>query len=402
MDRRDLLMVVSGIGAANALSIPAAGNEQAGFSQPRWVRWKDEQEHVTVTVDGKELDMAYVDRGGAGDEPPVFMLHGIPVWSFIWRDVVPALTDERRVIVPDMVGYGESAQFDGFDRSIRANEVAFESLLDELGIDPKAKPIDLVGHDLGGGGFLRYAVHNPDHVRKLVLSNSVQYNSWALEPVCDLAQPANIQNLTNEQFAEILEDFYQLGLYDGKAVADETVDPIAKNAERSFSTAVVTGTSDTANPAQDAEYEWRYGSEVLIGPDSPTETIPEDQKEFVSGNQFPYVRRGDQGRISVARNAHATNTSHTTEVDPSEITADTLMLWGEDDVFQPISWAFRLEEDIENSEVVSLERARHWCMEDRPEAYRQEVRKFLLEPDEHGRGDAPPIDPPDDPSHGSR
>lgn len=387
------MRTVSAVGAANALGVPIAA--AGGGDEPRWVRWQDEQEHVTVDVEGKELEMAYVDRGPAdSNEPPVFMLHGIPVWSFIWRDIVPALTDERRVIAPDMVGYGESSQFDGFDRSIRANEVAFESFLEELGIDPQGRPVDLIGHDLGGGVFLRYAVHNPDHVRKPLLSNSVQYNSWALEPVCDLAQPANIQNLSNEQFAEILEDFYQLGLYDGEAIAKETVDPIAKNAERSFSMAVLTGTSDTANPAQDSTYEWRYGPEVLIGPNSPTETIPAGQLEFIRGNQFPYVRRGDQGRISVARNAHATNTSHTTEVDPSEITADTLMLWGEDDIFQPISWAFRLEEDIENSTVVALDQARHWCMEDRPEAYRRAVREFILEPSERGRGNAPADVPP--------
>jgi pimeloyl-ACP methyl ester carboxylesterase len=50
--------------------------------------------------------MHYVDEG-TGD--PVVLLHGNPAWGFLYRKFIKPLTEEgRRVIVPDMVGFGLS------------------------------------------------------------------------------------------------------------------------------------------------------------------------------------------------------------------------------------------------------------------------------------------------------
>ena len=46
---------------------------------------------------------------------------------------------------------------------------------------------------------------------------------------------------------------------------------------------------------------------------------------FLEGMKAPWA--SDEGVTSVVRNASATNTSHTTEIDPSNVTADTLPLW---------------------------------------------------------------------------
>ncbi|MEM4781485.1 MAG: alpha/beta fold hydrolase [Halalkalicoccus sp.] len=106
--------------------------------------WTASQDSETVTVDGHDLEMAYRDEG-EGDV--LLFLHGIPTNSYLWREIAPAFEDDYRVLVPDMVGYGNSTMEDGFDRSIRAQEVAIEGLLDALGIDS----CTFVGHDLGGG-----------------------------------------------------------------------------------------------------------------------------------------------------------------------------------------------------------------------------------------------------------
>jgi pimeloyl-ACP methyl ester carboxylesterase len=68
---------------------------------------------------------------------------------------------------------------------------------------------------------------------------------------------------------------------------------------------------------------------------------------------------------------------NTTEIDPGEIEAPTLLLWGADDEFQPIEYAERLGADISDAELVGLDEAHHWVVEDRPEAYREELRAFL-------------------------
>jgi pimeloyl-ACP methyl ester carboxylesterase len=50
--------------------------------------------------------MHYVDEG-EGD--PVLLLHGNPTWGFLYRDIIgPLVSSGRRVIVPDMIGFGLS------------------------------------------------------------------------------------------------------------------------------------------------------------------------------------------------------------------------------------------------------------------------------------------------------
>ena len=51
--------------------------------------------------------MHYLDEGPR-DAPPVVMVHGNPSWSFYFRNVVLALRDRYRCIVPDHIGMGLS------------------------------------------------------------------------------------------------------------------------------------------------------------------------------------------------------------------------------------------------------------------------------------------------------
>jgi pimeloyl-ACP methyl ester carboxylesterase len=278
---------------------------------PTHDKWTNAQERREVTVDGKDLEMAYYDEG-EGD--PVVLLHGIPTWSYLWRDAADALADDWRVIVPDMVGYGNSAMSDDFDRSIRAQEQAVADLLDALGLGA----VSFVGHDLGGGVGLRYAVHRPDAVDRLVLSNSVAYDAWPVEPIVDIGLPSTANEKSVEEIQETLDGMFRQSL-----AADDPSD------------------------------------------------------EFVEGMKAPW--NSEAGLVSLVRSAAATNTNHTTEIDPTEVTADTLLLWGADDQFQPIDSAERLEDDIESAEVVGVDDANHWVIQDRPERYREELRSFLLD-----------------------
>ena len=76
--------------------------------------WRDfERAQRVVELDDRFI--AYVDEG-RGD--PVVLVHGIPTWGFVWQRVLPELARARRVIVPDLLGYGFSDKADRFDRSI--------------------------------------------------------------------------------------------------------------------------------------------------------------------------------------------------------------------------------------------------------------------------------------------
>lgn len=276
---------------------------------PTYQEWTDTQETTSVVVDGHDLDVAYYEEGTG--EPVVF-LHGIPTNSYLWRDVLPPIADERRVIVPDMVGYGNSSMHDGFDRSLRAQEAMLDGLLADLGVDT----VSLVGHDLGGGVCLRYAAHDPDGVAELVLSNAVAYDSWPIQLITDLGLPETARETGPEELRETLDGLFRDTLYEGAASG-----------------------------------------------------------EFIEGMIEPW--NSEEGVTSLVRNASATNTSHTTEVDPGAITAETLLLWGANDEFQAIEWAERLYEDIDGSALMGLDEADHWVMADRPAAYREQLAEFL-------------------------
>ncbi|QCS41692.1 alpha/beta fold hydrolase [Natrinema versiforme] len=273
--------------------------------------WSDQQSSTTVSVDGHDLEVAsHEDGPDESTAPPVVFLHGIPTWSFLWRDIVPAVAEDRRTIAPDLVGYGNSAMGDGFDRSIRAQEAMLEALLDDLGVEA----IALVAHDIGGGVALRFAAHNPERVEQLVLSNAVCYDSWPVEFVSNLGLPSTA-DLEREELEEQLDSAFVEGAY-GEA------DP-----------------------------------------------------EFVAGMKAPWLT--DEGHLSLVRDAVATNTNHTTELDYGAITAETLLLWGKDDVMQPYAYAERLAEDIDDAELEPLSDAYHWVPEDRSDAYADRLREFL-------------------------
>jgi len=268
--------------------------------------WSASQQETTVTVDGHELSVAYRDEG-AGH--PVVLLHGIPTWSFLWREVAPALEDEFRVIAPDLVGYGNSAMHDGFDRSVRAQEQMLADLLDQLDVDT----CSLVAHDIGGGPALRYAAHEPDAVENLVMSNAVCYDSWPVEFITDLGLPRTTE-LPLDTIEEQVGGAFSQGVY-----------------------------ADEADP------------------------------EFVEGMVQQWTT--EEGRTSLSRNAVATNTNHTTEIDYDAIEADLLCLWGAEDSFQPLEYGERLADDL-GGEVVELA-AYHWVVEDRPDEYAAEVAGFI-------------------------
>jgi pimeloyl-ACP methyl ester carboxylesterase len=170
--------------------------------------WSDGQDELAVTVDGHDLTAAYREFDG-GDEPSIVFVHGIPTWSYLWRDIAPEIGSDHHVIVPDLVGYGNSSMEDGFDRSVRAQEQVLDQLIDEL----TDGEVVLAAHDIGGGVALRYAAHNPDRVAGLVMSNAVCYDSWPVEFISDLGLPETA-DAPVEQIESQIGGAFEAGVYD--------------------------------------------------------------------------------------------------------------------------------------------------------------------------------------------
>ena len=114
-----------------------------------------------LDVDG--LRLHYLDEG-AGD--PVLLLHGEPTWSFLWRRLIPRLAGRRRVIAPDLLGFGRSDKptdsgWYSYDRHVET----VERLVAGLGL----RRLTVVVHDWGGPIGLRLATEHEECVERLVI-----------------------------------------------------------------------------------------------------------------------------------------------------------------------------------------------------------------------------------------
>jgi haloalkane dehalogenase len=116
-------------------------------------------------VDG--LRMHYVDEG-AGDA--VVCFHGEPTWAYLYRKMIPPLTGaRRRVIVPDLAGFGRS------DKPTNRNWYTYDRHVEHVGrlLDQvDFEDATVVVHDWGGPIGLRWAVENEDRVARLVILNT--------------------------------------------------------------------------------------------------------------------------------------------------------------------------------------------------------------------------------------
>jgi haloalkane dehalogenase len=273
--------------------------------------FRERQKRLTLSGLGPlDLELAYTD---VGEGDPVILLHGIPTWSFLYHDVIPELSRHCRVLAPDFLGHGYSDRRDRFDRSLVAQTRAILRFLDELGIQRAT----FVGHDTGGGVALIAAIEHATRVQRLVLTNVVAYDSWPIDDMIRLGNPA----WRTKELWEVAE-FVASGLPDGI-----------------------------------------HRKERLTA-------------EFREGIVAPYS--DEQGKISLIRNASALNTNHTTALIDrhGEITAPTLVLWGVYDPWQPIADGERLVHEIPGARLERVE-ASHWIPWDAPEEFASAIIAFL-------------------------
>jgi haloalkane dehalogenase len=133
-----------------------------------------------LEVDGAV--MHYVDEGHG---VPLVMLHGNPTWSFLYRDVIRALSPDFRCVAVDLAGFGLSrapAEF-GFRAAEHAHLVA--RVIAELELDGYI----VMGQDWGGPIGLAAAGRAPERVTGVLLGNT-----WAWSMAGRV--PAHIWSLT--------------------------------------------------------------------------------------------------------------------------------------------------------------------------------------------------------------
>lgn len=256
--------------------------------------------------------IAYVEEG---EGEPILLLHGIPTSSFLWRSVIPILAERFSVYAPDLLGYGDSDKPERVDLSVSAQADYIHAFMQKVGW----KEGYVVGHDIGGGIAQLVAIRHPEAVKKLVLMDTIAYDSWPVPEIERLKEPAWDQIMETLDLFKGFKKAFQRGIFHKERVTDELVSAYVKPFE------------------------------------------------------------GLVGRMAYLRCARALKTedllAHMDEVE--QLPIPVLIIWGEGDDFQLVHYGRRLGEGLKQAKLVVVKGAGHFIQEDRPEEVARLIGEFI-------------------------
>ena len=120
-----------------------------------------------ITIEDTRIH--YLDEGPKNGEI-IYLLHGEPAWSYLFRKMIPVLVDAGyRVIAPDMVGFGKS------DKYISIEDYTHQMHVDkmtQLIVELDLQNITAHVHDWGGLVGLRVVAEEPDRFSRIIASNT--------------------------------------------------------------------------------------------------------------------------------------------------------------------------------------------------------------------------------------
>jgi pimeloyl-ACP methyl ester carboxylesterase len=243
----------------------------------------------------------------------------------LWRHQLAVLSDIRRCIAVDLLAHGDTEIEPSQDVSVTANANMLREVLDALRIDR----VDLVGNDSGGGIAQIFAALNPNRVRSLTLTNCDTHDNWppeAFKPFVDMAVAGGLSDTLNAMLA------------------------------------------DTAI----------YRSPGALGPayERPENVSDEDIEVYLR----PLVRTEQRTR-DLQRFVAAFDHKHTVLIEPllRQLQAPTFIVWGTDDIYFPVKWAYWLANTIPGAKPpVELTGARIFFPEERAEVFNRLLRDHLL------------------------
>lgn len=255
-----------------------------------------------VEVDGARLYYYAAGTRGAGE--PVVFLHGFPSSGHLWGDVVALMPPGHRIVVTDLLGYGRSDPPRTHALTLHAHAARVIGLLDALRINSAC----IVGHGVGGGIAQALAVHSPTRVSHLCLVNSVAFADWMPREIrMARAFMAIVRRLPTHWLLPIIRADLERGYYD---------------------------------PLRAGHSIARY------------------QRPFNS----------DEGRRALLQHLAALDWRETEQLGLRlrEITAPTAVIWGEHDVFLPLTLGARLAAAIPGATFDIAPDTRHFAPEDAP------------------------------------
>ena len=270
--------------------------------------------------------MHYLDEGPQ-DAPIVLMLHGNPTWSFYYRNLVLALRDRFRCIVPDHIGCGlsDKPDTDSYPYTLARRISDLDTLLGHI---QPTDPIHMIVHDWGGMIGFGWAAQQPERIASMVIANTAAFPLPAEKKL-----PAALWLVRNTQLGALLVQ--GLNAFSGLAARVAFKKPVSAEVRKAY-----TGPYDS----------WSNRIATL---------------RFVQ--DIP-LRPGDPGYNILER----------TEARLAEFADKPCMLvWGEKDFVFDLHFLKRWKDIFPDARVLSYPDCGHYVIEDGGQPLTQAVSDFL-------------------------
>lgn len=108
-------------------------------------------------------DTVHYVESGEGD--PILLLHGLPANAYLWRNIIPNIESNKKVIALDFLGFGKSSF--PKDRNVSV-EVQYKMLTDFIEAK-QLKNVTLFIQDIGSIVGMLYAIREPQNVKGMAL-----------------------------------------------------------------------------------------------------------------------------------------------------------------------------------------------------------------------------------------
>jgi pimeloyl-ACP methyl ester carboxylesterase len=263
-----------------------------------------------MEVEGHKL--AY-RRLGSG--APVVLLHGITTYSFLWRNIAPALAQHHDVIALDLLGCGDSDKPLDVSYALAAHAQRLATFVQKLELGR----VHVVGHDLGGGVAQIMATNHQQCVQTVSVINTVSFDFWPVQPIVALRTPVIRQLLMALLDVGAFERIVARGLYHKERVTPQLME------------------------------------------------------------LFMYPLRTAEGRKAFLHFARCLDNSNLTSIEPALAALEVpfLILRGDADLYLGAANAERLHATVPGSRLERCATAGHFIQEDEPEWVTRQLLDFL-------------------------
>lgn len=259
-----------------------------------------------------------IATGIHGGGTPLVLVHGTPAHAIIWRELVPLFVGAGfHVHLYDLLGFGASERPVDADTSVVAQVTLLAALLDHW----QLPTTHLFGHDIGGAIALRLAFEQGARLRSLTIADAPSYDSW----------PSSTWKQMHDEYAQCA---------------------LTPASEHRSTMARQLGMAVFHKDRMQGETFMRY-LEPLCGVVGQPSFYQHQVAHYNACYTMDFAEKLPQLKVPVQ------------------------ILWGSQDEWQPVAYAYRLQRDIPGATLHLYEQAGHFLMEDAPLPVAAQVIVFV-------------------------